>query len=182
MVDPAQLLVAIQAGDRAAFDCLVRTQTKRLYALAYRVTGDSDLADDVVQETFLRILERRSPFRQEGPAEAWLARVTTRLAIDQMRRRAARRSREEKHAMARERDKDQSGENLLAEAQASLLSDALASLSVETRAALWLHLVEGSGVREVAVCLGSTRSTVNRRIQSGLRELRDFLGRFGSEP
>src|SRR5438093_2356707 len=132
MADPAPLLAGTQAGDRAAFESLIRSQSKRLYALACRVTGDSSMAEDVVQDTFLRILEGRSPLRQKGAAQAWLAQVTTRVALDQVRRRKARRSREEEHAMVQETRDEQPVERLMASEQAFLLSEALASLPVET--------------------------------------------------
>jgi RNA polymerase sigma-70 factor (ECF subfamily) len=62
---------------------------RRVWGLAYRLTGTAEDADDVVQETFARLLER-SPGLEPRAAGAWLARVATHLAIDALRRRRRR--------------------------------------------------------------------------------------------
>jgi len=74
-------------GDRLALAELVRAETPRLHGIAWRITGDATLAEDVVQETFLRIIKRRPRVRRKGAAAAWLSRVAAHAAIDLMRRR-----------------------------------------------------------------------------------------------
>ena len=108
--------------------------------------------------------------------EGWLARVATRIAIDVLRRKPARRRREEAHSALRPETESPDREVLRRE-EAVLLGRCLDELSIETRAAVWLHVVEGQSIRDVAACLGSTRSTVNRRIQAGLERLRAGLSR-----
>jgi RNA polymerase sigma-70 factor (ECF subfamily) len=73
----------------SAIETVFRTSERRLWSLCYRMTGVAADADDVVQETFARAVEARSPLR-EGDLEHWLVRVATNLSIDCLRRRKRR--------------------------------------------------------------------------------------------
>jgi RNA polymerase sigma-70 factor, ECF subfamily len=181
-MDADALLAATYGGDLRAFEALVRSQAGRLHRIASRVTGDETLADDVTQETFLRVLRVPAAARPSRAAAAWLSRVTVRVALNILTRERARRRREERYAQERSEEmKDgASGKIALPHDLDRPVADALASLSPETRAALWLHVVEGEGVREVATCLDSSRSAVSRRIRAGLEAMRMCLARSGS--
>ena len=175
------LLAATYGGDTRAFESLVRSQAGRLHHIARRVTGDASLADDVLQETFLRILRVPPAARPSRAAESWLARVTVRVALNVLESESARRRREERYAEKRSREmKDRA--TIGAASPHDLegpVAEALASLSPDTRAALWLHVVEGEGVREVAACLDCSRSAVSWRVRAGLEALRRCLARSG---
>jgi RNA polymerase sigma-70 factor (ECF subfamily) len=83
-------VIAPEASDRAAeLAALFRAQRRRLWGLAYRLTGSTEDADDVVQEAFVRLVAQppESPLGDLGP---WLARVATNLGIDALRRRRRR--------------------------------------------------------------------------------------------
>src|SRR5258706_14767596 len=112
MEESRDLLIRAHSGDPAAFERLVRAETGRLYALARRVTGDRHLAEDVLQELFLGIVERRAPYRGAGSARAWLSRAVVRGAIDSKRLRAAARRRESVHSARREAEAAAPGSGL----------------------------------------------------------------------
>jgi RNA polymerase sigma-70 factor (ECF subfamily) len=180
-MDADLLLAATYRGDLRAFEALVHAQAGRLRRIAWRITGDETLADDVVQETFLRVLRVPPAGRPSRSAAAWLSRVTVRVALNLLASERARRRREERYAMERSeamKDATAAGKALPQELDRPV-AEALASLSPETRAALWLHVVEGEGVRQVAACLHSSRSTISRRIRAGLEALRASLVKSG---
>jgi RNA polymerase sigma-70 factor (ECF subfamily) len=180
MSETWKILEEARRGSRGAWEDLVSSQSARIFSIAYRVTGDADIAEDVVQETFLRVLESRAPLRERGAARSWIVRVAVRLSIDHLRRDEARLRREEKHAMAENRQ-EETAEGRLVNAELSLqLAEGLASLPGTTRAALWLHLVEGEPAREIAECLGCRKSSVYRMVEDGLDRMRRFLRRRGS--
>lgn len=77
---------SLPADVAALFDA----QRRRLWGLVYRLTGSAADADDVVQETFVRLIERR-PRGEPGALAAWLTRVATNLGVDALRRRRRRR-------------------------------------------------------------------------------------------
>lgn len=78
----AELLTRCQAGDRTAWDTLVEAYWQRLYGYALRATGNGDLAQDLVQETFLRIVQRLGRYDDQGKFEAWLFRILVNLVRD----------------------------------------------------------------------------------------------------
>lgn len=70
------LVHAAQNGDEYAFELLVRVTYKDLYALAFRITGNSEDAYDVIQETYLRIFKFLSKFRGDSAVTTWMYRIT----------------------------------------------------------------------------------------------------------
>src|SRR5271157_1000921 len=87
-LDPDSSLVArCLRGDEAAWEELVRLNTRKVYGLCYRFTGSGSEAQDLTQEVFLRIFRTIKTFRStEGSFGTWLARVTRNLLIDHYRR------------------------------------------------------------------------------------------------
>src|SRR5882672_4272245 len=145
MEDLGNLLKSARAGDAKSIEALVASQLDRLYGIAFRVAGDRHLAEDIVQEVFIRILRGRSVCRRAEAASSWLSRITVRMALDHVRDRAARRRREERYAMAREpvARGAVTGKSRLEAEDLEILSAALASLPADGRACLWLHFAEG---------------------------------------
>ena len=78
----AVLLARCQAGDRAAWDVLVDAYWQRLFGYALRATNNAELAQDLVQETFLRIVQRLGCYDDQGKFEAWLFRILVNLVRD----------------------------------------------------------------------------------------------------
>jgi RNA polymerase sigma-70 factor (ECF subfamily) len=76
------LLARCQTGDSAAWDALVDAYWQRLFGYALRATGNNDLAQDLVQETFLRIVQRLDRYDDQGKFEAWLFRILVNLVRD----------------------------------------------------------------------------------------------------
>src|SRR6185312_5540470 len=78
----AVLLARCQAGDRVAWDTLVDAYWQRLFGYALRATRNAELAQDLVQETFLRIVQRLGRYDDQGKFEAWLFRILVNLVRD----------------------------------------------------------------------------------------------------
>ena len=78
----AELLSRCQAGDKAAWDILVEAYWQRLFGYALRATSNAELAQDLVQETFLRIVQRLGKYDDQGKFEAWLFRILVNLVRD----------------------------------------------------------------------------------------------------
>ena len=179
MAKVEELLKSSQRGDKTAFEALVASQLGRLYRVAWRITGDQHAAEDVVQDAFLRILTGKAPFRQTGGAEGWLVRVVARLAFDSLRTRRSRDRREEVYTMTRSDETKEPSDALLRSELDAQLSRELAALPGETRAAVWLHVVEGQTLREVAACLECHHTTIAHRVRQGLERLGKRLRGIG---
>lgn len=156
---------------------IVRDHSARVYRLAYRLTGNRQDAEDLTQETFVRVFRSLSTYTP-GTFEGWLHRITTNLFLDQARRRQRIRM----DAMGEEQDRLPSGDHLSSPERAfehgNLDHDvqrALDELPPEYRAAVVLCDIEGLSYEEIAVTLGIKLGTVRSRIHRARARLRVSL-------
>jgi len=159
-----------------SWDEVVRQHADRVYRLAYRLTGNRADAEDLTQETFVRVFRSLADYTP-GTFEGWLHRITTNLFLDMARRRQKIRF----DALA-----EDAGERLASsEAGPELayehnnldpeIQRALDALPAEFRAAVVLCDLEGLTYEEIALTLGIKVGTVRSRIHRGRVLLRESL-------
>jgi RNA polymerase sigma-70 factor (ECF subfamily) len=178
--DPeAELLVRIAAGDERSLAALYDRVSAAAYGLALRITGDSGAAEDVVQESLLRIwrrAERYEPAR--GAARPWLLRLVRNAAIDQVRARGARgRAEEGAGPGGEERAPERPDEALLRLETGRRVHAALEALPLEQRRAIETAYFEGLSHSEIAAREGTPLGTVKTRIRDGVLRLRAGFAR-----
>ena len=169
-------------GDRTAmpsWDELVRQHADRVYRLAYRLSGNQHDAEDLTQETFIRVFRSVQNY-QPGTFEGWLHRITTNLFLDMVRRRARIRM----EALPEDYDRVPSGgptpEQIFHDSRLGPdLQAALDSLAPEFRVAVVLCDIEGLSYEESGATLGVKLGTVRSRIHRGRQALRDYLAAHG---
>jgi len=169
-------------GDRTAmpsWDELVREHGDRVYRLAYRLSGNAQDAEDLTQETFIRVFRSLQNY-QPGTFEGWLHRITTNLFLDMVRRR----NRIRMEALPEDYDRvPASGPNpeeIYHDARLGAdLQSALDSLGPEYRAAVVLCDIEGLSYEEIGATLGVKLGTVRSRIHRGRQALREYLREHG---
>ncbi len=165
-------------GDRAAmpsWDELARQHADRVYRLAYRLSGNQHDAEDLTQETFIRVFRSLQNY-QPGTFEGWLHRITTNLFLDMVRRRGRIRM----EALPTDYDRVPAGEpnpeQIYHDSRLGPdLQAALDSLPPEFRAAVVLCDIEGLSYEEIGATLGVKLGTVRSRIHRGRQALRDYL-------
>jgi RNA polymerase sigma-70 factor, ECF subfamily len=165
-------------GDKAtmpSWDELVRQHADRVYRLAYRLSGNQQDAEDLTQETFIRVFRSVQNY-QPGTFEGWLHRITTNLFLDMVRRRTRIRM----EALPEDYDRVPADEpdpqQIYHDARLGPdLQAALDSLPPEFRAAVVLCDVEGLSYEEIGATLGVKLGTVRSRIHRGRQALRDYL-------
>lgn len=158
------------AAEAPALDvaALAETYAPALYRLALSLTRDPTGADDLVQDTFLRALERGGSYRGDAPVETWLRRILHNLAVDRARRSARELPVEE--VEERWRDERYTVDTAAVVARAEMreeLEDALVRLPVIYRAAVVLHDVEELTVREIADLQGVGLPAAKQRLRRG---------------
>ncbi len=171
------------AGDQGAWEELVKTQSRRVYAICYRFTGKDSEAQDMTQDVFLRVFKTLGSFRSgEGSFVVWLTRLTRNLLIDHYRRTKLDRATDsiEDQLPILEGKSSQFGrtDGLLAGREASeVLQAALQKLSPELREAVILRDLEELEYREIAKVLNVPEGTVKSRLNRGRAELGRVLKR-----
>ena len=160
-------------GREEAFPEIVECLRERLYRVAFRLTGSSDDALDVVQDTFVKVYRDIESWNERSAFYSWLYRVATNLAIDRLRRR--KKDRELANGAARERPAEQDNVAELVDARATeheleRLSKAVAGLPEGQRAVVTLRHYEGLSLKEIAdlrgVALGTVKSTLHQAFRS----------------
>ena len=169
-------------GDRAAmpsWDELVRQHADRVYRLAYRLSGNQHDAEDLTQETFIRVFRSVQNY-QPGTFEGWLHRITTNLFLDMVRRRGRIRMEALPEDYDRVPGTDPNPEQIYHDSRLGAdLQAALDSLPPEFRAAVVLCDIEGLSYEEIGATLGVKLGTVRSRIHRGRQALRDYLAAHG---
>src|SRR5436190_14123061 len=88
--EAAAVLARARQGDGEAFRALVERHSRSVFRLAFRMTGNEQDAEDVVQESFLRAYRQLGRFESRANFGTWLYRITANCAVDMMRARQAR--------------------------------------------------------------------------------------------
>jgi RNA polymerase sigma-70 factor (ECF subfamily) len=153
--------------DPAQLEALAVSEGSSLYRMARSLVRDDDRAQDLVQQAFLRALERRGTFRGGDPA-AWLRRILWNLSIDQVRRRVRELPVEEIEERWASDDYTVDAERVVARAETRAeLEDALIRLPYIYRAVLVLHDVEGWTVAHIADVLELGLPAAKQRLRRG---------------
>ena len=149
-----------------------------VYTLGFRILRDRHLAEDVVQDTFVKVMKSLHTYRGDGPIAAWLYRIGYREAIAATRRR--RDTPIDPEQMLREGDRSVAGveETVLAGELVRRLDDAIAQLSEPLRATFTLRDIEELSTTEVSRILDISESAVKMRLARAREALRVQLKEY----
>ena len=182
LVSDASLVVAIGRWQQDALAEAYRRHSGSVFALARGVLRTSAMAEEVVQEIFMRLWNSPERFDPErGSLRSWLLAQAHGRAIDIVRADNSRRRREERdyqRAAISEYDIQTEVEHVIV---AEHIRDAMSSLNDGERRAIELAYFGGHSYREVATMLGEPEGTIKSRIRSGLVGLRQGLVKAGIE-
>ena len=186
--EAAAVLARARQGDSDAFRALVETHSRQVFRLAFRMTGNEQDAEDVVQESFLRAYRQLGRFESRANFGTWLYRIVSNCSVDLMRSRQAR------HDQVRGDSLDQEGAVELPEADAPnperqaqsaeidrRVQDALRDLSPLERAAFTLRHYEGRSIEEISETLGLGTSAAKHSVFRAVKKLRIALAPLRSQ-
>ncbi len=176
----AALVVAIGRWREDALAEVYRRHAGAAYALARRLLNDNQLAEEILQEVFLRLWNNPERFDAErGSLRAYLLAQTHGRAVDLLRSETARRRREERDAREAPAFGDDIERQVIDLTVSEKVKEVVAGLPVDERQAIELAYFGGHTYRQVAVMLETPEGTVKSRIRSGLRRLRTDLAEAG---
>ncbi|MCP5055311.1 MAG: sigma-70 family RNA polymerase sigma factor [bacterium] len=173
--EDVQLMLAFAGGDEAAFDALFDRWAGRLLRFLERMVKDSAVAEELLQESFLRVHRAKERYRPEARFSTWLYTIAGNVARNELRR-PFRRSHHESTGEDAEGDfaplvlvstAPATDDVVEARRQGDAVEVALAELPERQRAALWLASVEGMSYAEVAEALGTSEKSVKALVHRG---------------
>ncbi|MFL5762065.1 MAG: RNA polymerase sigma factor [Thermomicrobiales bacterium] len=175
-------------GDARALEVLYDRYSRVVYSFALRIVGDSQIAEEVLQEVFFRAWQQGSAFKSaRGSFITWLLSITHNMAIDEVRRRRRRPQKADSEdpesvlAAVADTSTDIEEEVWLGSLRTTIL-EALEKLPPAQREAIELAYFQGLTQREIAERLGEPLGTVKTRMRLGLQKLREQLGSAFTEP
>jgi len=178
----ASVVTQVLAGDRDAYRILVERHSRAIFRLAFRMTGNEQDAEDVVQETLLRAYRRLNRFESRSTFSTWLYRIAVNCSVDFSRKR--RHEDDRQVACEREADDpvlsvpstDPSAERLMMSAEVREKVEAtMNTLSEKERAAFVLRHFEGQSIEEIARALGVKANAAKNNIFRAVQKLRRAL-------
>ena len=169
---PSSLLNRARNGEAEAFEQLYRWFERPVFTLALRLCGQREEAQDILQETMLKLLGKIAEFRGESPFWGWLRQIAVNECLMRLRKRPP----------GLETDVDEESDFLEADillppqaADARLLTEAMNRLPATTRSVLWLYHVEGYTHDEIAGLMDKTISFSKSQCARGGKKLRELL-------
>ena len=178
--EDVQLMRALRAGDTTAFDALFRRWSGPLLRYLERMVRDPAVAEELVQEAFIRVYKARDRYRPEARFSTWLYRIGTNLALNELRRprhRSVHRSADEEGAPPLVDVGPGTEEVVDARRRGVAARAALGELPEKQRAALCLAAVEGLSYAEVAEALDVTEKAVKSLVHRARSSLAQRLGK-----
>ena len=183
----ADVVTLAQQGREAAFRELVRRYERPVFSLIFRMVRDRETAEDLAQDTFIKVLNHIDRYRPEFKLSSWLFKIANNVAIDHLRKRhletvsidGSPHAATAAEAEATSLDLASRGETALEEMESRELGTsierAIAGLRPEYRACILLRHVEGRSYEEIAATLDLPLGTVKTYIHRARHELREAL-------
>jgi RNA polymerase sigma-70 factor, ECF subfamily len=183
----ADVVRLAQQGRELAFRELVRRYERPVFSLVFRMVRDREMAEDLAQDAFVKVLNHIDKYSPEFKFSSWLFKIANNVAIDHLRKRrldtismdgsphASTASEVEATTLNLESEQENALDELEAKELGTAIERAIAKLRPEYRACIMLRHVEGRAYEEIAATLDLPLGTVKTYIHRARHELRKAL-------
>lgn len=180
----ALLIDNLREGDETALAPLVEKYKRMVHRLALQITKNHEDANDVMQETFIKVYQSIHTFRQEAAFETWIYRIAVNEALNFVKRRERRResplstTEESEYDPSVKQKAEMANDPQISAEKTELrhwVTKAVNSLSLKHRLVVILHELEGLTHSEIASILNCSEGTVRSRLHYARKELRSLL-------
>jgi RNA polymerase sigma-70 factor (ECF subfamily) len=164
-----ELITAVGRGDRTALAVLFERHYQAVHGMCYRMTGEASVAEDLTQDSFVRVLKYAKGFERRSAFTTWLYRIVRNVCLDHLDAESRVRARMERAASEPVPD---AGFPTPADARLETLREALYALPPERREVLVLSRYQGLSYAEIADVCDTTVGAIKVRAHRAMRELR----------
>jgi RNA polymerase sigma-70 factor, ECF subfamily len=191
-VTDAAVVAQVLAGDRDAFRVLVERHSRSIFRVVYRMTGNQQDAEEIVQETFLRAYKALARFELRSNFSTWLYRIAVNRTLDFLSARKTQMSNKETYQITDHPDPEESNQVQLPAADPSperlLLSDemkrkiagAMGLLTPAERVAFTMRHMEGRSIEEISQALNLKANAAKNSVFRAVQKLRQQLEPYAS--
>jgi len=180
-ISDEQLIAKFQLGDLQAYDFLVRRYKDQLLNFVYRFVGNRTDAEDIVQETFLRVYKNKHMYKEIAKFSTWVYTIAGNLAKTELRRRKRHKIFSVSNFVNEERDydipdKDHSPERKVdSSIQEGIIQKAIEKLPTKFKEVIILRDIQGFAYEEISQILNIPLGTVKSRVNRGRLKLQEDL-------
>ena len=171
-----QLLHSLRTGNRTAFRAIFDRYQKRVYRFAYSLTKSDYIAEEIVQEVFIKIWTGRETLKPDLSFEAFLFVITRNLTYNHLRSMANQRSLKEEFWKNIGESNKQTEDNILLAEYETIVEDILQNIPTQKRNIFILSRQQGKSNQEIANLLGISQKTVKNHLWATLQIIRRQLG------
>ncbi len=191
-VTDAAVVAQVLAGDRDAFRVLVERHSRSIFRVIFRMTGNEQDAEEIVQETFLRAYKALARFELRSNFSTWLYRIAVNRTLDFLNARKTQMSNKETYQITDNPDPEESGQIQLPASGPSperlLLSDemkrkitgAMGLLTPAERVAFTMRHMEGRSIEEISQALNLKANAAKNSVFRAVQKLREQLEPYAS--
>lgn len=169
------LLLKLKEGDEPSFNALYLAYSKPLYKKINSIVKDESIADELLQDLFLRIWEKRAFINTKLSFSSFLYTVANNLVYDYFRKVSKDKRLHERLLINAVDYYMQTEENLIGKETSEIIQRAISKLSDQRRNVFTLCKIEGKSYQEAAVALGISVATVNTHMVNSLRFIKEYL-------
>ena len=177
--EDAQLINRFLTGDESAFAILVKKHQKRVHALAWRKVGDFHIAEELTQDTFLKVYQKLGTLKNPNQFAGWLYVITDRVCTAWYRKQKPQMesletiSEEEIDGLAYRSYEDEQRENASVEYRRGFIKNLLEQLPESERTVVTLHYLGEMTCKAIGEFLGVSQNTVKSRLQRARNRLKE---------
>lgn len=181
-MDENKLIERATSGDPAAFNRLMEMHEKRMYAVALRMFGNREDAQDSLQEAMLRVYRSIGGFKGQSSFGTWVYRITMNTCLDEIRRKKNKQSASLDNMLDQgwaPTDEGASPEKrVMQQEMLKSIAQSIQELPEDMRSAIIMRDVHGYSYEEIADTLNVNVGTIKSRISRGREKLREKLSNF----
>lgn len=169
-------MLRLKEGDKQAFNALVTRYRDRIVSYAYRMVGNAELAQDVAQETFVRVYKGAKTYRDDGRFSPWLYKIASNVCISERARRAKDALNVDYDGLEGTQDSGVVVEDqVMSTITSEQLRCGLGQLTQQHKTVLIMHIYQGLTYVEIGESLGIPTGTVKSRLFYAIRKLREVV-------
>lgn len=172
------MIKAFKNGDNIAFEELFKRHHKKLYLFLYRLLNSKEDAEEIVQDTFLKIWERREEFIESYPFEAFLFQIAKNTFLNLNRKRVNRKVFESHLKFFEERSSTETEDYVIFEETKAILNTIMEQLPPRRKEIFLLRRIEGLSRCEIAEKLGISVLTVDSQLLKANKYMKDELKKY----
>lgn len=173
--DEGRWLSLLKEGDRIAFDVIYKFYSNRIYSRILSMVKLPEVTDELVQDIFLKVWEKKMDINESLSFQAWLYRIAQNIVYDYYRRLALDEKMRSHMLETYAELYNQTEDYILNKERAQLLDKALAQLPTQRQLIFKLCRIEGKSYEEAASLLNISTSTVSNQLVKATKNIKDYV-------